>query len=180
MTKTIAKRLLDHRHAKGLGVPKLPNFSRKKRADGGYESESEESVQPTPTLQIKKKEGCYYITMHPLKDPDTLVDRENPYMECTPLQFKIQKNKPAGNDGDNDGVLCLCDEPAESSSDSELDIEFTPPAGIIHPERFKKKPNIVHIETQYDTKDIAEPKSKKKGKKDKKKGKGGKKGKGKK
>lgn len=37
---------------------------------------------------------------------------------------------------DDDEEGCFCDaEEESSSSDSELDIEFTPPAGIIHPER---------------------------------------------
>lgn len=149
MTKTIAKRLLAHRQAKGLDVLQIPQFS-KKHGGVDYDSEDEKSVHPNPTLQIKKEKGCYYITMHPLKDPNTLTERENPYMECTPLQFKIIKNKLAGNDGDNDGVMCLCDEEDKlSSSDSELDIEFTPPAGLIHPERFKR--NLISYTARHST-----------------------------
>lgn len=149
------------------------------------------TVAPKPTLQIKKKDGTYFITMNPLKDPKTLADNENPYMDCTPLQFKITKNKDKEKqrrteEGDNELKSCYCDEydwPASTeSSDSELDIEFTPPAGIIRPERLKKKKNVVHIETQYNPDDCKPDKLKvgKKGDKEKgggkKGGKGGKKG----
>lgn len=160
----------------------------------GYRSESDITVTPKPTLQIKKKDGVYLITMNPLKDPKTLAENENPYMDCTPLQFKIVKNKDKekmvkGEEGGNDMKTCYCEEydfPASSSSDSELDIEFTPPAGIIRPERLKKKKNVVHTETQYNPEDCMpdklkvgkakdEGKDKGKGKKEKKGGKKGKK-----
>lgn len=160
----------------------------------GYHSESDMTVAPKPTLQIKKKDGAYFITMNPLKDPKTLADNENPYMDCTPLQFKITKNKdkekPKQTEDGDELKTCYCDEydwPASTeSSDSELDIEFTPPAGIIRPERLKKKRNVVHTETQYNPDDCKPPKlqvgkkgGKEKGGKEKGgkgKGKGGKKG----
>lgn len=152
------------------------------------ESEADIPVCPKPTLQIKKKDGAYFITMNPLKDPKTLVENENPYMDCTPLQFKITKNKEKEkmkkrlDDGDNNEMKsCYCDEydwpevSSESSSDSELDIEFTPPAGIIKPERFKRKKNVVHTDTQYNPDDckpeqikLGKKEDDKKGKKDKK------------
>ncbi|KAJ8935447.1 hypothetical protein NQ314_012867 [Rhamnusium bicolor] len=88
---------------------------------------------------------------------------------------KNGKRKKRDND---DSRLCYCEEEDESSSsDSELDIEFTPPAGIIHPERFKKKQNVIHCDTQYDPKDFEVRKKKSKEGKGKGKGKGKDKGK---
>ncbi|XP_076259333.1 uncharacterized protein LOC143195774 isoform X2 [Rhynchophorus ferrugineus] len=162
LTKSIAQRIKEHRNAKGLGLLAVPNF----RKDGKHSNaDLEPKVTPRPTLQIQKRENAYWITMNPLKDPSTLVENEDPYMDCTPMTFKITKNSKKEE-------YCACDgeEPIEessSSSDSELDIEFTPPAGIIHPERFKKKPNVASCEAQYDPKDVAADKSaeKKKGEK---------------
>lgn len=31
--------------------------------------------------------------MNPLKDPKTLAQNEDPYMDCTPMKFKISKNR---------------------------------------------------------------------------------------
>ncbi|CAG9837930.1 unnamed protein product [Diabrotica balteata] len=174
--RTIAKRIEAHRIAKGLGKLNIPNFPSRgpgRQYDGGSSSSSLH-VKPKPTLKIQKKDGVYNITMNPLKDPKTLAENEDPYMECTPMQFKITKAKK-----DEDSNLCHCDDEPESTSDSELDIEFTPPAGIIHPERFKKKKNIINCESQYDATDFETKGNKGKGKKDGKKGKGKGKGKGK-
>lgn len=156
--------------------PSKKKIRKKTRSQKGsaYETSSDETIPPKPTLQIKKREGAYWITMNPLKDPQTLEDNENPYMECEPMQFKIVKKKE-----EDDEYGCSCAD--EESSDSELDIEFTPPAGVIHPDRLKRKKNVVHIDTQYNLDDIKDNSGKgKKGKgkgKDKK-GKGGKGGKG--
>nr|CAI5856737.1 unnamed protein product [Callosobruchus analis] len=179
--KSIAQRIRAHRQAKGLGYFRPPKFRKSK---GGLGDSSDEiRVHPKPTLHICKKDGAYLITMNPLKDPYSLVENENPYMDCTPMQFRITKNKKK-EDGDDESKMCTCqDEEETSSSDSELDIEFTPPAGIIHPERFKKKKNVVHTDTQYDPDDFTTKKEKGgkgKGKGKDKKGKGGKGKKGKK
>ncbi|CAH1955441.1 unnamed protein product [Acanthoscelides obtectus] len=174
--KSIAQRIRAHRQAKGLGYFRPPKFRKSKGGLG--DSTDEIRVHPKPTLHICKKDGAYLITMNPLKDPYSLVENENPYMDCTPMQFRITKNKNK-EDGDDDSKMCTCkDDEATSSSASELDIEFTPPAGIIHPDRFKKKKNVVHTDTQYEPDDFATKKEKggKGGKKDKK---GGKSGKGK-
>ncbi|XP_030763371.1 uncharacterized protein LOC115887951 isoform X1 [Sitophilus oryzae] len=174
LTKLIAQRIRAHRQAKGLGIMHVPNF---KKDGTQFDDGADPKVVPKPTLQIQKKEGSYWVTMHPLKDPNTLVENEDPYMDCTPMTFKITKNKKPEED------YCACDGEASmeesSSSDSELDIEFTPPAGIIHPERFKKRPNVVCCQSQYDPQDCAEEKKEKKDKKGKGKDKkgGGKKGK---
>ncbi|KAL1514070.1 hypothetical protein ABEB36_003392 [Hypothenemus hampei] len=182
LTKTIASRIRAHRQSKGMGLLRLPIF---KKSDGEIE-EHDPKVIPRPTLQIQKKEGTYWVTMNPLKDPYSLVENEDPYMNCTPMTFKITSNK---NKIQND--YCYCDgeealegDKSSSSSESELDIEFTPPAGVIHPERFKKRPNVVCCQAQYDPQDFQVPKKgkDKKGKDKKEKGKKrkGKKEKGKK
>lgn len=185
LTKTMAAIIEKHRAELGLKplmagpTPKPSKKKLRRNAYGVYETDSEQEISPRSTLQIKKKDGCYLITMNPLKDPYTLEDNEDPYMDCTPLQFKITKNKPAPtNKGDGGEDYCTCDEPIESSSsDSELDIEFTPPAGIIHPDKLKRKKNVVHIDTQYSPDDIPKPDKVQVGKDKNKKGKGGKKGK---
>ncbi|EFA06328.1 uncharacterized protein LOC659255 [Tribolium castaneum] len=185
IAKIVAERIRKHREAQGLQMLELRDFRRGKKGGGAYESGTSINIQPKPTLHIKKHDGCYWITMNPLKDPHTLVENESPYMDCTPMQFKIVKNKKEGEEYKS----CFCGEGEvgeESSSDSELEIEFTPPAGIIHPERFKRKRNVVHCDTQYlatdfEAKSEKSGKKGKKGKKDKKKkGKKGKKGKKKK
>ncbi|KAG5861912.1 hypothetical protein JTB14_005376 [Gonioctena quinquepunctata] len=74
---------------KGLGILNVPTFKK----DKYFDSDVDVNVSPKPTLHIQKKDGSYWITMNPLKDPTTLVDNEDPYMDCTPMQFKITKNK---------------------------------------------------------------------------------------
>lgn len=139
----------------------LKNMQEKKY-EGQYKSNSSINVNPKATLQIKKREGCYWITMNPLKDPYFLVENEDPYVDCTPLQFKIEKNKNCKKLNTAEYKSCFCEDDeivvktsSSSSSESELDIEFTPPAGIIHPERFKRKKNVVHCDTQYNETDFA-------------------------
>lgn len=71
---------------------KVPNFPLTKSGlDGDFVD-----VKPRPTLHIQKKEGAYWITMNPLKDPKTLVDNEDPYMDCSPMQFRITKKPKKG------------------------------------------------------------------------------------
>lgn len=177
LTKTIAGRIRAHRQAKGLGILRLPKFGQSGN-DDDEQLGGDIKVTPKPTLCIQKKDGAYSIVMNPLKDPKTLVENEDPYMECTPMRFKISptKFKKSGSQ------TCFCDEEDEvksNSSESELDIEFTPPAGIIHPERFKKKMNVIHCETQYNSQDFDKTGDKKEGNKHKEGKKGGKGGKGK-
>lgn len=141
--------------------PKIGKKKSKRDPNSPYSSSSGETVAPRPTLQIKKREGTYWVTMNPLKDPCGLEDNENPYIDCNPMQFKITKADRQ----------CICSDDESESSDSELDIEFTPPAGVIRPERLRKKKNVVHIDTQYDTKDFTPQPPKGKGKGGKGKGK---------
>lgn len=142
--------------------------------------------KPKPTLTIKKKDGVVYVTMNPLKDPSTMEPNEYPYLDCSPLEFKISKKKQ-----DDEFKKCLCsgDDPdgtfVSQDESSELDIEFTPPAGIVRPEYMSKRKHICHTESQYDKKDLPKSESnlkEKGGKKGKKsqKSKKGKKGKKKK
>ncbi|KAK9884146.1 hypothetical protein WA026_005097 [Henosepilachna vigintioctopunctata] len=177
--KTILEVIQAHRKSQHMAM--LEQGKKKRKNKFGFVESEMEIVYPKPTLQIKKRDGVYYITMNPLKDPRTLVNNENPYMECTPMQFKIIKNKEH-----NEFKSCICNDQGilyepSSSSDSELDLEFTPPAGVIRPERFLKPRDVIHIDTQYNAKDYAEKpkvdtergsseaKSRKKGKKNKKK-----------
>lgn len=43
-----------------------------------------------PTLRIQKRDGEYFITMHPLKEKSKLETDCNPYLNCTPVKFKIK------------------------------------------------------------------------------------------
>lgn len=43
-----------------------------------------------PTLRIQKRDGEYFITMHPLKEKAKLKTDCNPYLNCTPLKLKIK------------------------------------------------------------------------------------------
>lgn len=163
-----------------LGIPDPPELkiiSKKKTQFGQESEESEDEIEPRPTLRIKKKDGTYHITVNPLKDPKTVVDREDPYMNCTPMQFIITRNKPykpslsslqcengseATNSESSLGPECICDDQEQepvssSSSNSELSIEFTTPAGLIFPEDMKRKPNVVHTDIQYKEADINDP-----------------------
>ena len=171
----IEEAIIANRRQKGIpDPPELKMLVRKtKNRNAAYESDSEEEeVIPKPTLIIQKKDGNYLITMHPLKDPKKLEDREDPYMRCKPIQFVITKppkkdpivpdingfDEMEGEYEDEDFEnfyknSCYCDgDPnldSNSSSESELNIEFTTPAGIIIPERFKKPPNVVNVDTQF-------------------------------
>lgn len=52
-------------------------------------------VEKKPTLTIKKRDGEYLITMHPLKDKSKLVTDFEPYLNCSPLTFRICANGEA-------------------------------------------------------------------------------------
>lgn len=176
----LSKRMKDRIKARRvqLGIPDPPELKmltkKKLKTNVDYESsESEDEVEQKPTLTLKKdKEGTYTVNLHPLKDPKTLAPREDPYMNCTPMQFVFKLKKPEtlktlmniseGSGEGNSDLLpaCLChmdENVVESSSESELDIQFTPPAGLIYPELFAKKPNVCHVDNQYDTKDLSDP-----------------------
>lgn len=47
-------------------------------------------VEKKPTLTIKKSNGEYLITMHPLKDNSKLETDFDPYLKCSPLKFSIR------------------------------------------------------------------------------------------
>ncbi|KAF5280856.1 hypothetical protein FQR65_LT03005 [Abscondita terminalis] len=157
VSRKVANMIIAHRRARGLELLEPLTIPKKKknRYDGKSDSETDVTIAPKSTLQVKKKDGAYLITMNPLKDPNNIKENESPYMDCSPLQFKITKNKDESKD---DSRMCFCDEEQESSSDSELDIEFTPPAGIIRPERFKKQKDMTNADTQYDVGDFGPPK----------------------
>lgn len=49
-------------------------------------------IERKPTLTIKKCDGEYLITMHPLKDKSKLETDFDPYLNCSPLQFSIRED----------------------------------------------------------------------------------------
>lgn len=122
--------------------------------------EGEEEVEPPPTLHIHRKDGTYYVTMYPIRQETA----DAPQLEepMKPLQFKIARNK------DDASV-------ATSSTASDMEIEFSPPAAV---NRYRRKPDVIHVDTQVrqqqildafkSTDDDAPKRREKKGKKGKK------------
>ncbi|XP_033217323.1 uncharacterized protein LOC117173057 [Belonocnema kinseyi] len=96
----------------------------------------EEWKEPPPTLHIHRKDGVYYVTMYPIKQDTMVVPKlEEP---TKPLQFKIVKNRGDASD-------------LSSSTASDMEIEFSPPAAV---NRYRKKPDVIHIETQVKQQEI--------------------------
>lgn len=98
--------------------------------------ESEEDAEPPPTLHIHRKDGTYYITMHPIRKKTGEVSQLDEPMK--PLQFKIARNK------DDASV-------ASSSTASDMEIEFSPPAAV---NRYRKRPDVIHVDTQVRQQEI--------------------------
>lgn len=61
------------------------------RKTGNSKDECEDLVQK-PTLHICKKNAEYYITLRPLKDPESLKECADPYLNMKPIQFRITEN----------------------------------------------------------------------------------------
>ncbi|KAH0947045.1 hypothetical protein HN011_001257 [Eciton burchellii] len=118
-----------------------------------------EEVELPPTLHIHRKDGTYYVTMYPIKSEQPTQDIPQLEEPTKPLQFKIVKNKDDASD-------------ASSSTASDMEIEFSPPAAV---SRYRKKPDVIHVDTQVKQHEILEalkliePPKKKKSKRDKKK-----------
>ncbi|KAK9884144.1 hypothetical protein WA026_005095 [Henosepilachna vigintioctopunctata] len=162
VTRTVAKAIIKHRKAQN----NYPFENNQKKGKKRNDDSEPKLICPKPTLEVKKREGAYFITMNPLKDPNTLQQNENPYLDVTPMQFKVEKNN--ANDPD-----CICTDEGEyyksdCSSNSEFEIEVTTPAGIIHPDRPIKKKEVVVKQTQYDRRDIPPAEKGKAGKKERK------------
>ncbi|XP_070155865.1 uncharacterized protein [Polyergus mexicanus] len=123
--------------------------------------EDEDEVEPPPTLHIHRKDGTYYVTMYPIRQETA----DAPQLEepMKPLQFKIVRNK------DDASV-------ATSSTASDMEIEFSPPAAV---NRYRRKPDVIHVDTQVRQQEILDaftstvdvPKKKEKKEKKGKKGK---------
>lgn len=45
-----------------------------------------------PTLKVLKRDGEFYIEMNPLKDKKKLETDIDPYLNCSPLKFKIKRH----------------------------------------------------------------------------------------
>lgn len=113
---------------------KTMSYTSMKKTLVANEEETEEEADFPPTLHIHRKDGVYYVTMYPIRPETSEVPRlDEP---INPLQFKIVKSK---------------DSLASSSTASDMEIEFTPPAAV---NRLKKKPNVIHIETQVKQQEI--------------------------
>lgn len=99
--------------------------------------EREEETEPPPTVHIHRKDGTYYVTMYPIKGETT---DETPRLEepTKPVQFKIMKKR-------HDASV------ASSSTASDLEIEFSPPAAV---NRYRRKPDVVHVDTQVRQQEI--------------------------
>lgn len=116
--------------------------------------EGEEETEPPPTLHIHRKDGTYYVTMYPIKGETT---DDTPRLEepTKPLQFKIPRSR------NNESV-------ATSSTASDIEIEFSPPAAV---NRYHRKPDVVHVDTQVRQQEILDalkPPETPRGKKEKK------------
>lgn len=96
----------------------------------------EDEAEPPPTLHIHRKEGTYYVTMYPIRQETA----DAPQLEepMKPLQFKIVRNK------DDASV-------ASSSTASDMEIEFSPPAAV---NRYRRKPDVIHVDTQVRQQEI--------------------------
>lgn len=159
--------------------------------------EPEEELVQKPTLHIQKRNGKYFVTMHPLKREQELKRSADPYAKTDPIQFIVTKDPIELKRRQIKRYLkeigfkkCECNEPISkctcrsyiekerlenslkdicdvlqtstlkdmfclsdtTDSESHLNIEFTPPAGIIKP-HLKEKPDIAEMCTQYQEKD---------------------------
>ncbi|KAK0164067.1 hypothetical protein PV328_002735 [Microctonus aethiopoides] len=135
-----------HRRRRPTSMPSfgmLPGMKMKTRSYGSLkkghvkkQDEDIEELEPPPTLQIQRRDGAYYITMYPIRQETMDVPKlEEP---IKPLQFTIPKKLEDYSD-------------SSSSIASDMDIEFSPPAAV---NRYKKLPNVIHVETQVKQKDI--------------------------
>ncbi|XP_014479699.1 PREDICTED: uncharacterized protein LOC106746992 [Dinoponera quadriceps] len=105
----------------------------------GYASakEGEVETEPPPTLHIHRKDGTYYVTMYPIKG-ETADDTPRLEKPTKPLQLKITRSR-------NDASV------ASSSTASDMELEFSPPAAV---NRYRKKPDVVHVDTQVRQQEI--------------------------
>ncbi|XP_012289064.1 uncharacterized protein LOC105704427 [Orussus abietinus] len=98
---------------------------------------SNEEIEQPPTLHIHRKDGTYYVTMYPVRQ--NMLDNKD-LEPPKPLQFKITKNK-------DDVSTC------SSSTASDMEIEFSPPAAVLHR---KKTPEIRDVDTQVKQQEIVD------------------------
>lgn len=75
-----------------LPLTRRDRFGRVVKTCNDYSQGCHPIVKQMPTLQIKKEDGEYCITMNPLKDKQKLETDYNPYLNCSPLKFKIKKH----------------------------------------------------------------------------------------
>ncbi|XP_076234986.1 uncharacterized protein LOC143179576 [Calliopsis andreniformis] len=128
---------------------KAMRYASMKKTQSKMEGEEEGGDAP-PTLHIHRKDGTYYVTMYPIRAETTDEPRLSEPMK--PLQFKIVKNKDDASE-------------ASSSTASDMEIEFSPPAAV---SRYRKKPDVVHVDTQVRQQQILDAMKAEPAKKDRK------------
>lgn len=169
ISKTVHKIIRKHRRA--LGILDPSDIIKKRRSKTSNRALSDKNKR---VISVKKKEGNYLVTLTPIKDPLYRTDHESPFIDCTPVQFKINKPPKPEISEENPCECDLTDEEKDTDSDlSELDVNFSPPAALPVKPYTKKKIKVTK-DTQYTLNDF--PKGTKhshsgKGEKSKKKGK---------
>ncbi|PSN41357.1 hypothetical protein C0J52_10377 [Blattella germanica] len=129
VNKSVMKIMRAVKKAAGL---RLKALSRKDKGLG----DAENAVKPQlpPTLHVHRRDGAYYISMHPMN----LEPEEN----NVPLQFRIPAKKK--EEGEEDS--CECD---ESDASSELEIEFMAPGVYWPSDKDKKTANTQCFESEF-------------------------------
>lgn len=134
ISRKVYRRIINHRQMLGITESRSDvKFSRRKS-----KVVKEKIVDKNKRyFSLVKKDGNYLITINPVKDPKTTKYLENPYMDCTPLQFKIIKEKKAREP--NNDCVCCCNEETKEEYDSssgmdDFECSFSPPCAL---------PNIV-------------------------------------
>lgn len=165
ISRTVYKIIQDHRRILGIYDPSEIFKKRKSKSNQRTADKNKRFVT------LSKRDGSYFVTVNPVKDPQTTDEFESPYLDCTPIQFKVIKEKEPKKEKEKDAEGCTCDEESdtasESSSDrSELDFSFSPPAALPKPKQ-KMRKSIIEQETQYNKADFRKAKKKKRKRKKK-------------
>lgn len=149
ISKTVHKMIRNHRRALGIYDPS--DLMRKKKSKTSTRALSDRNKR---VIHVKKKDGNYFVTLTPVKDPFHRHDTESPFIDCTPAQFRIVKpERKKRQVVDGNGCICEEDESLGSSDMSELDFNFSPPAALpVKPSRRRKVKTAK--DTQYNAHDV--------------------------
>lgn len=124
--------------AKGKKAGMIGMIGAKKHGKDAKQQEEEpyEEIEHPPTLHVHRKSGDYYLTMYPVR-PET-KDLQRLDDQVSPIQLKIPKRQASV---------------ASSSTASDIEIQLSPPAAV---NRARRKPDVVHVETQLREQMISE------------------------